>query len=232
MATGDDRFTPVLPWAKEGEKSPQLQATNNELRRIYAYLQALEGRLGDILLRADVHAPGLQLDATGLPGGSGSLKVMGGGLALFTATSIGWSRGARIYASAPQGVPDTTLTTLTWDSERFDPDGMHNTVNPTRITFYTPGTWMVGISASFTANATGFRALTFSHVSGSTTTFIDSVAHGNAGAAVDTRLNASTIWPMKVGDYVEAIALQNSGGPLNILSSPAFTPEFWAWQVG
>lgn len=118
------------------------------------------------------------------------------------------------FATAPQSVADNTATALTANDENRDTDAMHSTVtNTSRVTANTAGLYTVNVAVLFAANATGRRAVDL-RVNGTTTLNIDgrmTVTTGNSMAVTGQRLLA-----LEVGDYVECMVLQTSGGALNV----------------
>lgn len=135
----------------------------------------------------------------------------------------------RVYNSA-----DISHTTsgaeqaVTFNSERFDTDTMHSTsVNTSRLTFTTAGTYLIGATVEFASNATGHRALSL-RVGGST--YVAAVKIPAISGAT-SQVTVMTAYAFTAGQYVELMAFQDSGGPLNLLGVGNFTPEFWAtWQ--
>lgn len=130
-----------------------------------------------------------------------------------------------MFNSAAISVANGTPTALTFDSERFDTDTGHSTsVNTSRITFTTAGTYMVGGSLQWGANTVGYRYVGV-RSNGSTLIAVLSVpvrADGFCDLAI------STLYAFSAGDYIELVAQQSSGGALNVPASPATSPEFWA----
>lgn len=125
-----------------------------------------------------------------------------------------------------------TAQVLTFDTELLDSGGMHSTsVNTGRITVPTGGGGMYVISAtaSFAANATGFRSLQI-RVNG-VTTIAQQMPMCVTTAATQTHVNVSTMYPLAAGDYLEVLANQNSGGALNINANSDWSPTFMACWV-
>lgn len=121
-----------------------------------------------------------------------------------------------------------TGAALTFDTETHDTGGMHSTSsNTSRITVPTGGSgmYLIGCGASFDANATGIRDLNI-RLNGSTI-IATSRATSTSGTSA-TRLMVNTIYPLNAGDYVEAIAIQSSGGNLNVSTGAEFSPIFYA----
>jgi hypothetical protein len=136
---------------------------------------------------------------------------------------------ARVYNSANISIPDVTDTALTFNSERFDTDTMHSTVSNTgRITFTTAGTYLVGATVEFAANATGRRHL---HLRVNGSTYIAGERAPSATAADTALLSVATLYAFSAADYVEVVVYQNSTAALNVTAAGNRSPEFWAiWQ--
>jgi hypothetical protein len=136
--------------------------------------------------------------------------------------------GARVYNSVNESVPNNAATALTFDLERYDSANYHSSaVNPSRLTIPSTGTgkYSVGGCASFDANVNGHRTLLV-RLNGAAV-IAQSLAQAVTDAAVPTTLNVATEYALFGGDYVELVVYQNSGGPLNVLSTGNYTPEFW-----
>jgi hypothetical protein len=132
----------------------------------------------------------------------------------------------RCYNSTNFSVPNNSQTAVTFDTNRYDPYGMHSTSsNTSRITIPTgwAGTYVISGTAAYAAvNTTGERDLNIGLNGGnsiaSVTTF--------PSATIATGITITTIYRLAVGDYVELRAYQNSGGALNLTASPNYSPEF------
>lgn len=111
--------------------------------------------------------------------------------------------------SATQSCNNNTTTFVTFDTEDVDTDGYHSNVsNTTRFTVPTTANYYIACTVEFDANATGQREI-FVRVNGGTDWLRVKINATAAGACVPT---VSGILPLTAGDYVEAYALQNSGG--------------------
>lgn len=132
---------------------------------------------------------------------------------------------------AAQTINNTTTTALQFDNETEDVGGIHdNAVNNTRMTAPAggAGVWEFGVNAEVAANATGRRELSL-RVNGSV--FIASVSDPSPSGTNVSRLHLTTFYRLAVGDYVEAVLWQNSGGGLNISVANEYTPIAWARWV-
>jgi hypothetical protein len=133
--------------------------------------------------------------------------------------------------SLAQSIANTTNTALTWNTELYDPRGMHSTSsNPTRVTPPDAGVYDVEATVAFFGNATGSRELYF-RVNGT-----DEDPGVNVPAVnTDTRtLTASgTFFLNGSTDYIEVMVRQSSGGALNTAldrSAPRFSVE-WVSRI-
>lgn len=124
----------------------------------------------------------------------------------------------RVYANASQTIGNGADTAVTWDQEHVDTDGMHSTsVNTSRITMATAGVYLVTAAVAWDINGTGYRYLNIRHNGSQKIGMTDAPA-----AAGDYILQtASAIYSFSVGEYVEAVVYQNSGGNVNLLQNTA-----------
>lgn len=129
---------------------------------------------------------------------------------------VGSERGALVYTTGAQSIPNNTSTAITWDLTIRDTDDIHNpSSNSSRLTI--PN----GIvqaqffgQLSWTANAIGTRSIDIRKNGAALTPPVQSRVL-NAGASDDVILQVSS--PKLVvapGDYFELFAVQNSGGAL------------------
>lgn len=129
----------------------------------------------------------------------------------------------RVYHSVAQTVPNSPgILALAFDSERYDPDGMHSLANPTRLTAVQHGVHRVIGNAETLANATGTRTLDV-RMNGETTP-IGRESKMAAGSG-NTRLLVVTEYEFQIGDYAELVVIQSSGGNLDVVANPKFSPE-------
>jgi len=105
----------------------------------------------------------------------------------------------------------------------FNAWGMHDTaVNNTRITFTVPGFYLVGGNLIYDQAAGGVRDIGIRLNGGSF------LAYGRQGPSGSTdQLNVNTVYVFAVSDYIELIAFQSSGGPLDVQSVAFRSTELW-----
>lgn len=138
----------------------------------------------------------------------------------------------RVRNSAAISIPNSAITYLTFDTEIFDTDTMHDpTTNPDRITFTHAGAYLVGAGfwwASSTAGADRTSALELTSA-GVTKTMLYQRQGPDAG---NVALSVSTLIYANAGDYIRHWVYQNTGAALDIQASDQFTPVFWAVSFG
>jgi hypothetical protein len=135
--------------------------------------------------------------------------------------------------SAQSFANGSTTTAMTWDTEDFDNDGMHNGTNPTRVTAQTAGRFLTGGGIAWTGSTTGRRGswyrLNGSSVKPSGECMLQ------AGSASVVALPVRTISTfLNVGDYLELMGYQEAGGSLstNVAIDVGEQPSFTLRWVG
>lgn len=135
-----------------------------------------------------------------------------------TAASTPTFVGCSLYNSGNYTISNNTDTKLGFDTEFFDTDGFHSTsTNTSRITIPSgkAGKYLVCVFSGFAANTTGNRQLSIwrNNFTGTPSRAFNLLFTGsNAGPA----MAGSAIIDLAVGDYVEAVVYQNSGGNLTV----------------
>lgn len=120
-----------------------------------------------------------------------------------------------------------TGSVITFDAERFDTDTMWS--SGSRITIVTAGLYTITGGALYAANSTGYRQ-TAIQLNGTTLLAADSkLAVTSPGA---TACSVAATYKMIVGDYVELLCFQNSGGALDVLTFQGMSPELSAVWSG
>lgn len=115
--------------------------------------------------------------------------------------------------TSPQACGSSTGwgVTISWTTEAFDTGGMWDAGDPTKLTAQRSGLYVVNLSGSFVANATGDRQARIL-LNGATEL---AQVQGRAPGTFYWTGFVATVVSMQVGDYVEAQMGQNSGGNLN-----------------
>lgn len=141
----------------------------------------------------------------------------------------------RVYHNTTQSLTDNTEATVTFNSERWDTDSMHESVtNPSRVTFNTAGLYVVTFCCQLAAGADYTMAYATLRLNGTTT-----IAQGINGTIADAgsagpTLVLSTIYKFAAADYVEVRAYQNNAANTarNILANLNMSPELAAARIG
>lgn len=120
---------------------------------------------------------------------------------------------------------DTTatvaITTATWtavtlnDGEAWDTDAIHDLVtNPSRLTFTTPGIYLITYRAELAPDAGGTYREAGIRKNGATFLDVDRQA---PNASLGARLGKSLVQNFVNGDYVELVVRHDKGSDLNLL---------------
>lgn len=118
------------------------------------------------------------------------------------------------YQAAAQSLTSGTVTAAIFDTNIIDPYTMHSTVtNNTRVTAVVPGRYTIIGVGSYAPNATGARSASL-RLNGATNVPASGGGVPTAGAAFATNVLAQADVFFNVGDYVELMLDQNSGGAL------------------
>lgn len=120
---------------------------------------------------------------------------------------------ARVSNNAVQSIANNTLTALSFNSETYDTDVIHdNATNSSRLTCKTAGVYQIIANVTFASNATGYRrVLLHFNGGGDIAEVIVSAVSG-----VTTSISATSDYLLAVNDYVEVKVQQNSGGALDV----------------
>ena len=121
-----------------------------------------------------------------------------------------------VFHSTSQLLPTTTGTVMLANSENFDNNSMHSTVtNTSRITCQTAGRYLLSALVGYAFHAPGHRAINL-RVNGTVTIPGSVVVQATSIAGGSTGIVMTHTAVLGVGDYVEVIGFQASGGNLNV----------------
>ncbi len=128
----------------------------------------------------------------------------------------------QVEKSTHQTITTATLTDLTWDTEIFDTDSMHdNSTNNERLTCNTAGKYLIIFNAGWQSNATGYRYLS---IELNDTTII---AQTRGAANVNYgEQSLSCIRNLAVDDYVKALCYHTRGSDLQLKDDNPFNAQF------
>jgi hypothetical protein len=149
---------------------------------------------------------------------------------VFGTGSNGVPRFKGYQGSAQSIATGQTDAPITLDTEVYDSEGGHSTtVNPSRYTCQVAGVYRISVSGSIAPSGTGARKVGV-NVNGA----------ASIGAAVQQVPPASNTWQgavstdtyLNVGDYVELVVWQTSGGNLSTNAGTATAPTMCVWWLG
>lgn len=139
-----------------------------------------------------------------------------------SAAKLGVLPHARVFHNVNQSIASGISTFLTFNSERYDTDNIHDNVDSTKLTCRTSGLYMITASIRWSSNATGHRALTFvlnNSVNIASTT-------NNAVGGIETEQTATTIYRLAASDFLQLRVSQTSGAALDVVSGGSNSSEF------
>jgi hypothetical protein len=138
-----------------------------------------------------------------------------------------YTQGARVYNNANISVADASGTALTFNSERYDTDTIHDTVtNPERLTCKTAGKYIITGHVFWASDNDGYRQLEI--LVNATTIAVTrnlAVTGGNAQSI-------TTIYDLEVNDYVTLKVYHTAGNALNVTAAGNYSPEFAMQRIG
>jgi hypothetical protein len=140
----------------------------------------------------------------------------------------------RVFNNANISVVNATPTDLTYNSELFDTDSMHDTaVNPTRITIRTPGIYLVQAGGTWQADNDYVRRL-ISFVVNATTTIARQSYEGSFNVTANEGFTLSTVYKFAANDFITAsVFQQNTNAGTNSIGDVGFmSPWFAATWIG
>lgn len=142
--------------------------------------------------------------------------------------------GCRANNSANISIADSTVTVLTFDSERYDTDNIHSTTTNTgRLTCQTAGKYAIFGNVEWGSGSVGYRALGI-RLNGTTYVGANRYTPDGSGGTTPFRHShgVSVIYNLAVGDYLELIVYQTQGSSINVNASGNYSPEFGMQKAG
>lgn len=203
-ATGAPSTVPFrLRIRAEGANTNEIVTVTSVSGTTYTITRASESYAG--VQTASAHASGATIEHV----------LTAGALAtLATATAF---IGARAYAASTQSIPNTTWTSLLFDTEEYDSDGFHSTSsNTSRFTVPAGfgGKYFFTATTAWAANSTGSRYVAWAK-NGTRNLHLQQIAQNVTG--FDRAVNDTML--LIPGDYIEVMVYQDSGGAINQVAS-------------
>ena len=170
-----------------------------------------------------------QVTGTALDFGENINVVVTGSVAYLSSplSPTGFDIGARVFNSTGIVIDNTTETSLTFDSERWDTDGIHSG-SSSQLYCNTAGKYYISASAYFATDAGGSLRILRIRLNGTTIIAEDWRPDSSSG---HQKLEANCVYKLNEGDYVVANVYQNSGGPLAIAYIANSSPEFMMHKI-
>lgn len=138
-----------------------------------------------------------------------------------------------VYDSADQSISNATYELMTWDSEDYDNNGMHNNSSNTgRLTCQSDGLYLVEFKINFATDTNGNRRVMLrKNAAGSSAGGTNQgVWYETAIASDNTTVSGGRGIALNSTDYVELFVYQDTGGALNV-SSGASVSFFQMMQI-
>ncbi len=130
----------------------------------------------------------------------------------------------RVFNNGALTIPTNATTQLTFDSERWDNDGMHSTATNTgRLTANRAGKYSVYASIQWASNTTSRRTIVLRK---NGTTIFSSLTSHPIQDGTGTRQNVSGTVELAATDYVDCAVLQITGADLDVQLAAQYSPEF------
>jgi hypothetical protein len=179
---------------------------------------------GDIIYASAANTP-----ARLAIGSTDQVLKVSGGIPAWGAAPAASFVGCSIYNSSTT-FANNTATALDFDTEEFDTDAFHSTTtNKSRMTIPSgkAGKYLVIGRISFAANATGLRQARINKNGN-----IQALSSMSAFAGGGNNITVSGIFNTSVGDYLDLVAYQTSGGTLGQDSTNAYDSSFYIQFLG
>ena len=160
------------------------------------------------LTGADVQSESL----TGEDVFNGSITGADLGAGAVGASNLAQIPSARVRRTANQSIPNGAFTAIQLTSETYDHQGLHSSVNNSRLTAPIDGVYLITANAFWAPSSTGRRDLGIT-VDGN---FVAFVAQPATTAVSEVPLSVTTVYLMSAGDFAEAKVEQTSGSALNL----------------
>lgn len=138
-------------------------------------------------------------------------------------------QGARVRRSTDKLMTTGSYEALNFDTEDYDNDGLWNPGDFTdRLTFQTPGIYLIIGQLNWAASAGGRRLIQLKHsVDGN----IGITELGIANESNVWRAHISTTWPCLASQYVGLYVYQSSGGDLYVATEGREAPVLQAVRI-
>lgn len=141
----------------------------------------------------------------------------------------------RIYNNANFPMSTGVTTPLTFNTERWDTDAMHDpAVNPGRITFKTAGLYLVTLGLEYTGRADWLNEYGGIRLNGATPPIVAASGGTITVATIPPLLALAGIYKFAVGQWIDAVAYghNTASAAFNIVGGNGASLEFGATWIG
>jgi len=146
----------------------------------------------------------------------------------FVPNPIGLDISVNVGKSVNQSILHNTLTVITWDTERYDTDNMHdNAVNNQRITFNTAGKYAVLFQSEWASDTVGIRILRIRRNGLNNDTPMENSINANGSS----RNMVAGVDDFASGDFIDCQVFQTSGAALSFEALSTVPVYFSAYKV-
>jgi hypothetical protein len=140
----------------------------------------------------------------------------------------GYTQGARVYNSADVSLTNGVNTLVTFDSEAYDTDNIHESVTyPGRLTCKTSGKYIIVGNVQFTTG--GNQSILYIKYNGGN--YIGADSRLGMTSPRTSRVSVTTIYDLAVNDYVELWAYIDVASPYAIHTAD-YSPNFMMQRIG
>jgi hypothetical protein len=150
-----------------------------------------------------------------------SMGVSGGG------GGGGYTEGARVHNGSDFNLTNGVDTLVTFDSEDYDTDGIHDAGDPGKLTCKTAGIYLITANARFLTGGT--QCILYIKFNGGN--YIAAQALAAVASPLTCRVCVTTIYPLEVNEYVELFAYQNVAGT-KLYYMNNYSPIFMMQRIG
>ena len=174
-------------------------------------------------IRVESTAAANDLRVTGLYTNVGTQLSDARSRSVYVADDVQVIPQARVFNSSSISIPNATITSLTFDSERYDlgtKDEQHVT-NGNQLLCKVAGLYRIGGNVRFDGTAGSIREARIRLNGG------PMIAGATIAPAAVARLSVATEYRLAVGDAVDLAVYHDAGGPLQTVAETRATPEFW-----
>lgn len=158
---------------------------------------------------------------------------------VYVYSGTAWGQVGLRYGPPACRINDTSGASITtggvekvfnFNAQRWNTDNMWVIGSPSRITFNTPGLYVVTAQMVYSANVNGDRVVSI-RLNG-TTYIVYKTERARSGGAGSHILECTTQWKMAQNDYIETLVFQDSGSTLTATAFQSTGPEMSATWIG